>query len=209
MSRFGEVCRWRRPISSCSTTAASSPSRGADRPSFLQGLVSNDAAKLAADRAVYAALLTAQGKYLHDFIMVEQGDAIWLDAEAARLADLQAAAVDLPPARQGRRSTSGPTSRSPRCSATARSPRSACRTSRARRGRFGGGRRAGRSAARRARRPRHPAARRAAPGAGRARARARPISPPMTGSASPSASPTAAATWCSTSRSCSKPGSTS
>ena len=41
------------------------------------------------DRAVYAALLTAQGKYLHDFIMVEHGEAIWLDAEAARLADLK------------------------------------------------------------------------------------------------------------------------
>src|SRR4051794_36090193 len=62
---------------------------GPDRATFLQGLVSNDVAKVAADRAVYAALLTAQGKYLHDFIMVEIGEAIWLDAEAARLADLK------------------------------------------------------------------------------------------------------------------------
>jgi folate-binding protein YgfZ len=62
---------------------------GPDRRSFLQGLVSNDVAKVAADRAVYAALLTAQGKYLHDFIMVEVDDAIWLDAETARLADLK------------------------------------------------------------------------------------------------------------------------
>jgi folate-binding protein YgfZ len=62
---------------------------GPDRRSFLQGLVSNDVEKLAAGRAVYAALLTAQGKYLHDFIMVEHGDEIWLDAEAARLADLR------------------------------------------------------------------------------------------------------------------------
>ena len=62
---------------------------GPDRRSFLQGLVSNDVEKLAAGRAVYAALLTPQGKYLHDFIMVEQGEAIWLDAEAARLADLR------------------------------------------------------------------------------------------------------------------------
>src|SRR3982751_1447883 len=61
---------------------------GPDRRSFLQGLVSNDVEKVAADRAVYAALLTAQGKYLHDFIMIEQGEAIWLDAEAARLPDL-------------------------------------------------------------------------------------------------------------------------
>ena len=62
---------------------------GPDRRAFLQGLVSNDVEKVAPDRAVYAALLTAQGKYLHDFIMAAAGDAIWLDAEAARLADLK------------------------------------------------------------------------------------------------------------------------
>ena len=62
---------------------------GPDRRAFLQGLVSNDVEKIAADRAIYAALLTAQGKYLHDFIMVAAGEAIWLDAEAGRLADLR------------------------------------------------------------------------------------------------------------------------
>jgi len=62
---------------------------GDDRVAFLQGLVSNDVAKVAPDRAVYAALLTAQGKFLHDFFIVAQGDAFYLDAEAARLADLQ------------------------------------------------------------------------------------------------------------------------
>jgi tRNA-modifying protein YgfZ len=61
---------------------------GPDRRNFLQGLVSNDVARLAADRALYAALLTAQGRYLHDFFMAERDDAIWLDAERARLADL-------------------------------------------------------------------------------------------------------------------------
>jgi folate-binding protein YgfZ len=62
---------------------------GPDRANFLQGLVSNDTARVSGERAVYAALLTAQGKYLHDFIMVEAGEAIWLDGEAARLADLK------------------------------------------------------------------------------------------------------------------------
>jgi folate-binding protein YgfZ len=62
---------------------------GPDRASFLQGLVSNDTARISAERAVYAALLTAQGKYLHDFIMIECGETIWLDAEAARLTDLK------------------------------------------------------------------------------------------------------------------------
>jgi folate-binding protein YgfZ len=62
---------------------------GPDRAAFLQGLVSNDTARVSGERALYAALLTAQGKYLHDFIMAEVGDAIWLDCEAARLADLK------------------------------------------------------------------------------------------------------------------------
>jgi folate-binding protein YgfZ len=62
---------------------------GADRRAFLQGLVSNDIEKVASDTACYAALLTAQGKYLHDFIIVEAGESIWLDAEAARLGDLK------------------------------------------------------------------------------------------------------------------------
>jgi len=62
---------------------------GADRVAFLQGLVSNDVAKAAAGAPVYAALLTAQGKYLHDFFVVALGDALYLDCERARLADLQ------------------------------------------------------------------------------------------------------------------------
>jgi folate-binding protein YgfZ len=62
---------------------------GEDRCAFLQGLISNDVTKVAPDRAVYAALLTAQGKYLHDFFIVEIGDSLFLDAEAARLDDLK------------------------------------------------------------------------------------------------------------------------
>jgi len=62
---------------------------GPDRRAFLQGLVSNDVDKVGPDQARYAALLTAQGKYLHDFIMVEAAGAILLDAEAPRLADLK------------------------------------------------------------------------------------------------------------------------
>jgi folate-binding protein YgfZ len=61
---------------------------GADRRTFLQGLVSNDVQKLAPHRALYAAFLTPQGKYLHDFFLVERGDAIHLEGERARLPDL-------------------------------------------------------------------------------------------------------------------------
>jgi hypothetical protein len=62
---------------------------GPDRRPFLQGLVSNDIDKVSPTAARYAAFLTAQGKYLHDFMMVEAGESIWLDAEAARLGDLK------------------------------------------------------------------------------------------------------------------------
>ena len=62
---------------------------GDDRVAFLQGLVSNDVAKAGPARAIHAALLTAQGRYLHDFFIVAEGDAFVLDAEAARLDDLR------------------------------------------------------------------------------------------------------------------------
>ncbi len=61
---------------------------GVDRMAFLQGLVSNDVRKVGPSRAIYAALLTPQGKYLHDFFLVQQGEAILLEGERARLPDL-------------------------------------------------------------------------------------------------------------------------
>jgi folate-binding protein YgfZ len=62
---------------------------GADRIAFLQGLVSNDVAKADPAHAVFAALLTAQGKYLHDFFILALGETLYLLCEAARLADLK------------------------------------------------------------------------------------------------------------------------
>ncbi len=61
---------------------------GDDRVTFLQGLVSNDVRKLSQSRALYAAFLTPQGKYLHDFFLVERGETILLEGERARLPDL-------------------------------------------------------------------------------------------------------------------------
>ncbi|EKE76464.1 CAF17-like 4Fe-4S cluster assembly/insertion protein YgfZ [Oceanibaculum indicum] len=62
---------------------------GEDRLSFLQGLVSNDVAKVTPDRALWSALLTAQGKFLHDFFIAEQDGTYLLDGEADRLDDLK------------------------------------------------------------------------------------------------------------------------
>lgn len=60
---------------------------GDDRVTFLQGLVTNDVTNLDG-KAVWSALLTAQGKYLHDFIILADGDRLLLDVEAARRDDL-------------------------------------------------------------------------------------------------------------------------
>lgn len=60
---------------------------GSDRTEFLQGLITNDIAKLA-DGAVYAALLSPQGKYLADFILMPAQDAIWIDVDATLAAGL-------------------------------------------------------------------------------------------------------------------------
>src|SRR4051794_38708058 len=62
---------------------------GEDRAAFLQGLVSNDVTRASPARAIHAALLTAQGKYLHDFFIAERDGALHLEAEAARLPDLK------------------------------------------------------------------------------------------------------------------------
>ncbi len=55
---------------------------GPDARSFLQGLISNDVNKVD-NGLVYAALLTPQGKYLADFFLLTDGDAILLDVAAS------------------------------------------------------------------------------------------------------------------------------
>ena len=61
---------------------------GADARPFLQGIVSNDVDKIAPHRAIWAALLTPQGKYLHDFFICQVDGALLLDCELDRRDDL-------------------------------------------------------------------------------------------------------------------------
>lgn len=62
---------------------------GDDARDWLQGLVTNDVRRLSRDQAVYAAMLTAQGKYLFDFFLVEGADgAVLIDVAADRAAAL-------------------------------------------------------------------------------------------------------------------------
>ncbi len=57
---------------------------GEDRVGFLQGLVSNDVALAAPGHAVWAALLTPQGKWLADFFILAEGGRLLLDCELAQ-----------------------------------------------------------------------------------------------------------------------------
>jgi hypothetical protein len=63
---------------------------GADAASFLQGLITNDVTKAAHDRAIYAALLTAQGKIIYDFLVVPANGGLLIDCAKAHAADLAA-----------------------------------------------------------------------------------------------------------------------
>ncbi len=58
---------------------------GEDRVGFLQGLVSNDVALAAPGAAVWAALLTPQGKWLADFMILSDGERLLLDCERAQV----------------------------------------------------------------------------------------------------------------------------
>jgi hypothetical protein len=58
---------------------------GADVRDVLQNVVTNDLGRVAPGRAVYAALLTPQGKYLFDFLLIEGPDgALLIDCAADR-----------------------------------------------------------------------------------------------------------------------------
>ena len=57
---------------------------GEDRVAYLQGLVSNDVTLAAPGRAVWAALLTPQGKWLADFFIFAEAERLLLDVEAVQ-----------------------------------------------------------------------------------------------------------------------------
>ncbi|WP_119418056.1 CAF17-like 4Fe-4S cluster assembly/insertion protein YgfZ [Desertibaculum subflavum] len=75
-------------------THALLPERGAialtgeEAVKFLQGLVSNDVEKVGPTRAIYATLLSPQGRFLFDFFVAARHGGLLIDCEAARAADL-------------------------------------------------------------------------------------------------------------------------
>ncbi len=61
---------------------------GTDARSLLQGLLSQDVEKVTTERAGYGALLTPQGKYLHDLFLTSLDDGLVLECETSRVDDL-------------------------------------------------------------------------------------------------------------------------
>lgn len=58
---------------------------GPDRVEFLQGLISNDTTKVAPGSAIWAALLTPQGRFLNDMFVADGGnDTLLLETERER-----------------------------------------------------------------------------------------------------------------------------
>ena len=61
---------------------------GPEAGPFLQGLISNDIERVSDTCSIYAALLTPQGKFLHDFFVLRRGKGYLLDCEGPRVGDL-------------------------------------------------------------------------------------------------------------------------
>lgn len=61
---------------------------GPDAKPFLQGLLSQDVEKVTETETAFGALLTPQGKFLHDLFLVAYGDGLALECEADRIDDL-------------------------------------------------------------------------------------------------------------------------
>jgi len=61
---------------------------GADARDFLQGLITNDIGKSTPGEAIYAALLTPQGKILFDFFVAATDSGFWLDCASASAGEL-------------------------------------------------------------------------------------------------------------------------
>src|SRR5665213_974261 len=62
---------------------------GEDARAFLQGLITNDIRKVVPGKAIFAALLSPQGRFLHDFFIVEHEGKLLIETDKARLPDLK------------------------------------------------------------------------------------------------------------------------
>jgi folate-binding protein YgfZ len=61
---------------------------GADAKTFLQGLITNDMKKVSPKEAIYALMLTPQGKFLYDFFIIQKDDAFFVDCSKSKLPEI-------------------------------------------------------------------------------------------------------------------------
>ena len=76
------------PFSPFWNAGASWPSPGPTPSAFLQGLVTADMRTVSPQRGAYGAMLTPQGKFLHDFFILVHGDSLLIDCDGERADDL-------------------------------------------------------------------------------------------------------------------------
>ncbi len=62
--------------------------QGADTKEFLQNLITNDINKVDENNSCFASLLTPQGKYLFDFLLVEHKKGYFIDCEKKQVEEL-------------------------------------------------------------------------------------------------------------------------
>ena len=62
--------------------------QGADANEFLQNLITNDINKVDDDNSCFASLLTPQGKYLFDFLLVKHKNGYFIDCEKKQVDEL-------------------------------------------------------------------------------------------------------------------------
>ena len=57
---------------------------GLDAKDFLQNLISNDINKVSENSSCFASLLTPQGKFLYEFIVIQHKSGYFIDCEKAQ-----------------------------------------------------------------------------------------------------------------------------
>lgn len=62
--------------------------KGEDATAFLQRLITQDLVKLETQPALYGLLLSPQGRFLHDFLITQEGASLYLECEKDRVQDL-------------------------------------------------------------------------------------------------------------------------
>ncbi len=58
---------------------------GEERKTFLQGLISNDTARIAETQGIYALFLTPQGRFLHDMFITERNETLFIETDSEQL----------------------------------------------------------------------------------------------------------------------------